>query len=214
MSEKRILLYGDSITWGRNPKNRHRYDKKHRLVNIIQSRLGKNYDVIEEGLWGRMMRGPNPNLPARDGLEHFRTVLDSHRPLFVLVIALGTNDMQKVMNKSADEIVQGLESYFQEINSIEYEEFENKPEILIVSPPKIVIAPDNTQHDFAGSLEKQEKLTSLMELATQEHGAYFVNGSNAATGSTIDGVHLDQKSTKRLAEFITDVLEDIIDDQK
>jgi lysophospholipase L1-like esterase len=44
---KRILIYGDSNTWGAGPENR--YPDERQWSMILQTKLGGGYRVIQEG---------------------------------------------------------------------------------------------------------------------------------------------------------------------
>lgn len=50
---KVILCYGDSNTYGRDPVTKGRFDRHIRWTGVLQTTLGTNYYVIEEGLNGR-----------------------------------------------------------------------------------------------------------------------------------------------------------------
>ena len=53
---KRILCYGDSNTWGYVPSSDAvRYPTTIRYPRVLQTLLGNDYEVIEEGLPGRTM---------------------------------------------------------------------------------------------------------------------------------------------------------------
>ena len=53
---KRILCFGDSNTWGYVPSSdAERYPASIRYPRVLQDKLGKDYEVIEEGLPGRTM---------------------------------------------------------------------------------------------------------------------------------------------------------------
>jgi lysophospholipase L1-like esterase len=54
---KRIMCFGDSLTWGWNPIESgipiERYSKEKRWTGILASELGPEFEVLEEGLSGR-----------------------------------------------------------------------------------------------------------------------------------------------------------------
>lgn len=50
---KKIVCYGDSNTFGYNPKNGFRFDKNIRWTSVLQKNLGKEFEIINEGMCDR-----------------------------------------------------------------------------------------------------------------------------------------------------------------
>lgn len=92
---KNIVCFGDSNTYGRDPVTKGRLDKKTRWPGVLQNILGEEYDVIEEGLNGRttVWNDPVRGGPKRNGSLYLLPCLESHAPINLLVIMLGTNDL-------------------------------------------------------------------------------------------------------------------------
>ena len=65
---KRILCFGNSNTWGYIPGLGKRYDSDERWTGIMALELGKEYQIIEEGLNGRTIASEDPNRPGRNGI--------------------------------------------------------------------------------------------------------------------------------------------------
>jgi lysophospholipase L1-like esterase len=91
---KTVLLYGDSNTWGYAPgSNGERLPREQRWPVVLQQLLGEDWDVIAEGLGGRTATFDRPDSEGRNGLPYLVPCLHSHAPIDVLVIFLGTNDV-------------------------------------------------------------------------------------------------------------------------
>ena len=91
-----ILCYGDSNTWGYNPSTKERYDRYERWTGILQFTLGDEYHVIEEGLNGRTTVWDEPiEGEYKNGKTYLVSCLESHKPLDLVIIMLGTNDLKK-----------------------------------------------------------------------------------------------------------------------
>ena len=72
-------------------------------------RWGREWMVIEEGLGGRTTVSDDPIEGAeKNGKTYLYPCLMSHRPLDVVVIMLGTNDLKARFNKTAWEIAAGV----------------------------------------------------------------------------------------------------------
>src|SRR6201987_6292464 len=82
-----------------------RYDFDDRWPGALQKALGSNYQVIEEGLDGRTTDAPDPGSPISgaqlDGSAYLQASLASHLPVDLVVIMLGTNDLNPVFNRTS-----------------------------------------------------------------------------------------------------------------
>ena len=56
MTKKKILCFGDSLTWGYIPGSGHeRFSEKIRWPKVLQKALGEDFEIIEEGLNSRTL---------------------------------------------------------------------------------------------------------------------------------------------------------------
>jgi len=96
MATKRLLCFGDSLTWGwvpvpeMSPTTRFPYDE--RWTGVLAKALDKDYEVIEEGLSARTTSIDDPVDPRLNGSAYLPSALASHLPLDLVIIMLGTND--------------------------------------------------------------------------------------------------------------------------
>jgi len=95
--KKRIMIFGDSNTWGWNPANDLvnpliRWDDDTRWAGVMQKELGDDYLVIPEGLNGRTSVWDDPIEEYRCGKDQIIPCLDSHAPIDLCIIFVGTND--------------------------------------------------------------------------------------------------------------------------
>ena len=151
----RILCYGDSNTWGyiskENPK---RYGENERWTRLLASKLGKDFEIIEEGLNSRTLisNDTRPEKEGKNGYEYLIPCLDTHDPIDLVIIMLGTNELKKSYNKSIEEIGEIFEEYFVKTILNRKSQIENKyPKLLIVAPP---IAKDDGNGKYEGAYEK------------------------------------------------------------
>ena len=68
---KNIICYGDSNTFGYNPKNSSRYDENARWTAILQKNLDSEYEVINEGMPNRTGFVDNPEGVLFSAQKHF-----------------------------------------------------------------------------------------------------------------------------------------------
>ena len=90
---KRILCFGDSNTWGYIPGTKHnRYPADIRWTGVLQQLLGSEFEIIEEALNSRgITKGDSrPGKEGRVGMEYILPCLDSHDPLYYVIVMLGS----------------------------------------------------------------------------------------------------------------------------
>jgi lysophospholipase L1-like esterase len=94
---KTIVCFGDSNTWGYVPGSEgERHPREVRWPVRLQRLLGDGWEVIAEGLNGRTASIDRPDSEGRNGLSYLLPCLHSHAPVDVVVIFLGTNDVNFV----------------------------------------------------------------------------------------------------------------------
>ena len=103
-----ILCYGDSNTWGtigewvKPTLPTKRYAPENRWPCVLQERLGAKVNVIAEGLGGRTTIYKRYGEEWKCGETYLLPCLRSHRPLDLVIIMLGTNDLQVKKDITAD----------------------------------------------------------------------------------------------------------------
>lgn len=208
-----IVCFGDSNTFGYNPSNGFRYDKKTRWTGVLQNLLGKNFNIIEEGLTGRTTIFDDPYLPGRCALNDIVSILDLHKPVDLLIIMLGTNDTKEIFNADANDITKGLEILVNKAISTTYNFRNNKPEILIVSP--FPIKPNIVNTSWINEMgencwKKSYKLASKYEDLANDLGCYFFDAALYGESSDLDCIHLSKETHNILAHELYNVINNIL----
>ena len=110
--EKNILCFGDSNTFGSDPRGGARYDRHTRWPGVLRDTLGTGFWVIEEGCGGRTTVHEDPieslNSGSKSGVAYLPACLHSHQPLDLVIILLGTNDLKPRFAVGADDIARGV----------------------------------------------------------------------------------------------------------
>ena len=91
---KSILFYGDSNTWGFDPGTTLRYPYSVRWTSICASLLGSGYNCIPAGMNGRTTVFDDPIKGSRNGIKGLDYELQTHKPLDLFAVMLGTNDLK------------------------------------------------------------------------------------------------------------------------
>ena len=74
----RILCIGDSNTWGYNPVNGHRFEK--RWTKVLSELMPDN-EIIEEGVNGRTVTSIDSVFKEKCGIKGLKMILMSHKPV-------------------------------------------------------------------------------------------------------------------------------------
>lgn len=213
MKPIRILCYGDSNTWGYISGSDHqRYNNEERWTKLLAQSLGNSYEIIEEGLNSRTLISNDTRVgkEGKNGYEYLIPCLDTHDPIDLVILMLGTNELKNTYNKTAKEIGQILEEYFVKTIINRKSQFDNKyPKLLIVTPP---IVNENTEYckandKYLGATQKSKELNDIYQGIVEKYNCYFLSNEELETG--IDGVHLTKESHKKLSELLKNKINEI-----
>ena len=205
--KKRILCFGDSNTHGSTTEFLGRYDYDDRWTIILEKLLGDGYHVIEEGLGGRTTVFDDPFSPGKNGSAAISSILQTHKPLDLVIIMLGTNDTKQVYNASVKSIAYGVEVIIEKIRK----EDMPKPEILIISPIRIEAGIEHGRFESydISSHAKSLEFPLWMKRTAERTGAYFFDAASVAHAGS-DFLHMTKDSHKALAEALCPIVKEII----
>jgi lysophospholipase L1-like esterase len=207
-----VLVYGDSNTFGQTTANTpdDRYGPQTRWPGILRARLGSGWLVIEEGLSGRTTVSDDPIEGAeKNGRTYLRPCLASHKPLDLVIIMLGTNDLKVRFNKPASEIALGMGALVRDTIAMRPGPQQKVPEIMIVSPPPILQDLRGWDNVFEGGRAKSLGLAAEYERLADQLEVHFFEAGKVAESSAIDGFHLDREGHRKLGAAIAEAVENI-----
>ena len=150
---KQILVYGDSLSWGIVPGTRERQPFTVRWPGRLEATLvsrGIPVRVIEDCLNGRRTVWDDPFKPGRNGLVCLGQRIEVSSPLALVVLMLGTNDLQSMHTNGAWHAAQGVAALVSEIRRAPLEPGMPVPPILVVAPPPITEPRGTIAPKFAG----------------------------------------------------------------
>jgi lysophospholipase L1-like esterase len=137
--------------------------------------------------------------------------LDSHAPIDVVILMLGTNDFKIEFNRSAKEIAEAINGLVELIQTktVQYANITTK--IILVSP--ILIDGDAPKYEewYNGyyneaSVEKSRALAGYLEMVAQATGCTFIDAAQVAKAGQ-DGIHFDEASHQVLGELLSKQLQ-------
>lgn len=209
---KNVLCFGDSNTWGFNPVTHDRYDYRDRWTGIVQNRLGNEYRVIEEGLNGRTTVWPDPIEGYKSGREYLIPCLETHRPLDLVIIMLGTNDLKKRFSLSAFDVAAGISSLLDVVGKSRSGYNDKAPQALLISPILIGDLTESWLSDMFGgeaATETSRRLAGQYSRIAESFGCSFLDASLIAAPSPSDGIHLDKEGHQKIGEAIAEKVRSI-----
>lgn len=212
---KTILAYGDSLTFGANPSGGARHDYADRWPSVLEAGLAGKARVIAEGLGGRTTVSDDWYANAdRNGARILPTLLESHGPLDLVIIMLGTNDLKPAICGSALEASFGMRRLVQIIRGHSAGKGEVAPEILLVAPPLVC---DSENADmmghfggFAHALEQSSQFAAHYARRAEEWDTGFFDASTVAVADPQDGVHLDANNTRAIGTGLVPVVKSML----
>ena len=204
-----VLCYGDSNTWGYDPATRRRYPPHVRWTGVLATRLGAEYRVVEEGLNGRTTRWDDPIEPGRNGLISLRPCIESHQPLNLIIIMLGTNDLKRRFGLSASDIAQSAAALADIAWRFAHAPDGSHAEVLLVAPPAVSTLTDFDQM-FEGARVKSRQFSHYYRLAAGWHHLPFFDAGAVIVSSEKDGIHFDAEEHRKLGEALANEVRRLI----
>ena len=207
--EKRILVFGDSNTWGWVPVERGypttRHEKDQRWPGVAQAELGSAYEIVEEGLSGRTTDIADPTVPelagaGLNGGAYLPAAVASHLPLDLVVIMLGTNDLQARFDRTPDRVAEGLKSLIESVHAMDgaaWTEYA-APKVLVIAPPPLVETERFPSEAFAGGVGKSQALSARYRELAAAAGAEFLDAGDVTRTDGVDGLHLSADAHREL----------------
>jgi lysophospholipase L1-like esterase len=207
-----VLCYGDSNTYGRDAKTKRRLERNVRWPGVLQRLLGEKYDVIEEGLNGRTTVWDDPvrGMFKRNGSLYLLPCLESHSPVDLVILMLGTNDCKARFCVTAYDIGESL-GYLVEIIQKSGCGRKGSPLVLILSPPPLGKLTEYAE-TFTGGVEKSRELARYYRAVAERYSCEFFDTSTVIGSSRIDGLHIDPEEHEKLARALAEHVRAIIPD--
>jgi len=182
-----------------------RYGRDDRWAGRM-ARLLPDWELIAEGHPGRTTVHDDPIEGAhRNGLAVLPALLESHAPVDVVLVMLGTNDLKERFSVNAGDIALSLERLVRVIRGSGAGPDGAAPGVLLVAPPPVeevgCLAPM-----FAGGAAKSRALAVEVQAAAARAGVSFLDAGTVVKVSPIDGIHYDAEANPTLATAFADAI--------
>ncbi len=205
-----ILCYGDSNTYGTAPMEHLDDDRRfgpggtgggERWVSVMRAQLGADWWVVEEGLPGRttVLDDPIEGI-YKNGLTYLTPCLESHRPVDVVTIALGTNDLKARFGMPAGDIAAGAGILVETVAKA-LAVFGQSAKVLLIAPPPILEV-GCLADMFAGGAAKSRSFATYYKTVATRLGAGFLDAGSVIGSSKTDGIHFDLPEHRKLGQAV------------
>ena len=205
-----ILTFGDSNTHGTPPIVDRavygRFDAATRWPTRMQAVLGADWVLVEEGLPGRTAQFADPVMGAHmDGREGLKMALQSHGPIDVLVLMLGTNDVKARFGASARGVVGGIAALLDIALGAEMQARHGGFRVLLICPP-VVEEVGPIAEEFYGAAALSGELAPFYAALAARRGTGFLDAGGVIAVSGVDGIHFEAEAHAALAVAVAEAV--------
>lgn len=200
---KTVLCYGDSNTWGYNPVTQGRLPRDQRWPGVLRAELGEGYLIVEEGLNGRTTVWDDPIEGYKNGKEYLIPCLETHKPIDLVVILLGTNDLKMRFSVSACDIANSAGVLVDIVLKSATGPGDQAPKVLLLAPPPVSRLTAFAEM-FEGARAKSERFGAHYGRVARERGCAYLNTAKVIVSSDLDGIHLEPEEHDKLGRAVAE----------
>jgi lysophospholipase L1-like esterase len=173
--------------------------------------LGSGWDVVEEGLPGRTTVHDDPiEGQHKNGLKALPVSLESHMPVDLAILVLGTNDLKHRFSLTASDIADSIELLIRTVQRSEAGPAGAAPAVLVIAPPPIQEV-DWLGEMFLGGAAKSQRLPRLIGEAAKRTSVALLDAADLVESSAVDGIHLDSDAHRVLGTKVTAMVRELLD---
>ena len=194
MTMKRVLFYGDSNTYGFDPRigGEGRYPENVRWTARVSEALAPGWEVLENGMNGRAV----PHLRRfPEGPAYLSGMFAEAEPLTVFAVMLGTNNLFLRREPDAAETAEAMRRF------LLFASRHTSAQILLIAPPFLTVSAV-PELDPARCLAESRKLNRLYGELAGEQGYAFCDAESWHIDMACDGVHFSELGHAQFADHI------------
>lgn len=206
---KTVLCFGDSNTWGYDPATQDRFPRDVRWTGVLRQSLGDDYLVTEEGLNGRTTVWDDPIEGHKNGREYLIPCLETHRPIDLVIIMLGTNDLKSRFSVSGFDIANSVGVLADVVQKSASGPDGEAPHLLLMAPPPVAKLTEFAEM-FEGAAKKSLKFSEHYRRVADEYGCHFLDTGAVTHSSNLDGIHFEANEHQRLGTAVAEEVRRIL----
>jgi lysophospholipase L1-like esterase len=202
-----VVCYGDSNTWGYEAgTERHRFDRSVRWPGVLQQQLGDGVHVVEEGLNSRTTMFDDPEQPFRNGLATLPMILETHAPIDVLVVLLGTNDLFLPQRTDARGAARGTAAIAEAALTSGAGPDGAPPRVLVLIPPPFARLRPDWALDSPHGPEESTRFAEAYRVALGDLDCDVLDLATIARHTDIDGIHFEPDQHRAIGLAVADAV--------
>lgn len=170
--------------------DRQRLAREMRWPSRMAEGLGPQWEVVAEGHPGRTAVFDDPIEGShKNGQAALPVLLETHRPIDLVIVMLGTNDLKARFNQSAHDIALGVQRLVRDIAACDSGPEGTAPQVLVAAP---AVARERgvLAETFAGAEAKSALIPDLLAAMAERQGVHFTDVNAVARVDPLDGIHL------------------------
>ena len=209
---KTILCFGDSNTWGFIPGgDEERYPRDVRWPGVMRNALGEGWYVIEEAQNGRMTVWEDPyESRSKCGKDHLLVILESQKPVDLVTIMLGTNDLKNHMSHNAHAIAHAVGVLIDQVLESDAGPKKDAPKVLMICPAPVTDGNCPFWHLFDTAAEISRQLPEAYREIADDRGVPFLNAGDYASCPDPDCIHIDEAGHAALGNAVAEKVRELL----
>ncbi len=211
MTTRTILCFGDSNTHGTIPMPSidasGRFAHAARWPSVMAGVLGHGYEVIAEGHPGRTTAHDDPiEGKNRNGMRMIAALLETHLPLDLVIIKLGTNDLKYRFHLNATDVAFGVENLVKLIRASTAGPGGTAPRVMVICPPPLREIGD-LGDIFAGGASTSQGLSEAFAKMARRIKVPLLDAGDHIAVSHVDGVHYEAEAQVVLGMAVAEAVQ-------
>ena len=190
-----ILVFGDSNSHGTRAMARigafDRHPSAERWPDVMARAIG--VEVVCDGQPGRTAVHDDPvEGEHKNGMRILPALLESHRPLDMVIVMLGTNDCKARFGLRGWDIAAGIARLARLVRASEAGRGGQAPDVMLVAPVPVEEAGCLAEM-FQGARARSRAIAPALMEEAERLGCGFFDAGRVAVVDPLDGVHLSEE---------------------
>ncbi|NTU69868.1 hypothetical protein HGB13_03565, partial [bacterium] len=166
--------------------------------------------IIEEGLNGLKTNIDSPDKKGKNGLTFLYPCLESQKPIDIIILQLGKNNLKSKYNASSKSVAKGIEECIKVIQKEGKTRYGKIPKIILIPVlpiiEKINMHAGRMENAFVGANKKSISLLPLYKEIAHNYKIEFIDITKFVKVSGIDGVHMTANSHRVIGTKIAELI--------